>query len=405
MNILYLVQYFNRPDEPGGSRAYQFARRWTEAGHHVTVLTGGINHKTGGVFPELKGRLRHVSQNNGVEVIRLRSYAGDRGAMRLRYVNFLSYAASAAAFGSRLPRPDLVFASSTPLTVGLAGAVLARLQGVPLVFEVRDLWPKAAVVAGVLKEGALVSAASALERWLYKEARQTIVVSEGDRSELVERGLRKDRVHWVPNGVDDWMIADVPMPVAPRRGPLQVFYVGAHGRWNHLDRLLDIAEQLDGVAHFTLVGDGDEKTRLVAEAGKRRLSNVTFEAAVPKREAFERLRAADATIVISGAHEHYDQWLPNKIFDYMAAGRPVIVVGGGELERLVRRAGCGVSAAPDDMDRAVRCIRELAEASSDALTKMGRAGYDLVVREFSRNEHADRLLRLLETTVRDNGAY
>ena len=146
LHILYIVQYFNHPDEPGGSRPYQFARRWAARGHRVTVLTSNLNHKT--LSPTSS-----VTADDRVTVIRVRTYNQIRGSFRRRIINFLSFAVMAFVRGMWVRRVDLVYASSTPLTTGLAGYLIGALKRRPFYFEVRDLWPEAAVAAGALKPG------------------------------------------------------------------------------------------------------------------------------------------------------------------------------------------------------------------------------------------------------------
>ena len=161
LHILYIVQYFNRPDEPGGSRPYQFARQWAARGHRVTVLTSNLNHKT---LSSTDG----VNLDDGFSVIRVRTYNQIRGSFGRRIVNFLSFAATAFFRALRIRHVDLVYASSTPLTTGLAGCLVSTVKRCPFYFEVRDLWPESAVVAGALKPGWVVQIIEWFERLFYR---------------------------------------------------------------------------------------------------------------------------------------------------------------------------------------------------------------------------------------------
>lgn len=404
MKILYVVQYFNRPGEPGGSRPYQFARHWSARGHEVEILTGGVNHKTGVVFPGLEGRLVHVERDNGFRVRRIRSYTSYKGSFRRRYLSFVTYAAAAFVLQPRGFRPDVVFASSTPLTTGIAGGMIARLRRLPFVFEARDLWPKTALVAGVLSDGPIYRAAAVAERWIYRNARDVVVVSRGDRQELIGRGLDPDRVHWVPNGVDDWILERPPGPPRDRKGPLVVTYAGAIGKWNHLDLILDIAPRLTGEVEFIVIGDGDEKPRLAERARAEGIPNVEFRDALSKTGAMEALRESDACVVVSGTHPHYDQWLPNKIFDYMASGRPTIALGRGEIAELISRCGNGYVGEPTKGPETVDLFRRIAKAPTDELARRGEAGWMAARTEFSRSDHADRMLEIFSGARTEPGS-
>ncbi len=206
MKILMLVQYFHLPDEPGGSRAFQFARRWAALGHDVTVLTGNVNYKTGRVIRPQAGRTWSLLKHpDGFRVYRLWTYAQFRGSFRKRLLFFASYAAHAALAGSVGGRPDVVFASSTPLTVGLPGWWLARRYRCPFVFELRDLWPEAAVAAGVMRSPRWIARTRKLASFLYARADHLIAVTEGIRDGILGYGVPGEKVTLVPNGVDDWM--------------------------------------------------------------------------------------------------------------------------------------------------------------------------------------------------------
>src|SRR5688572_9557465 len=199
LHILYIVQYFNNPDEPGGSRPYQFALRWAARGHRVTVLTSNLNHKT------LATTTGTGTVAPGVEVVRVPTYNDIRGNFGKRIVNFLSFAWQATVYGLFVRDVDVVYASSTPLTTGLAGWSLGLLKRRPFYFEVRDLWPESAVVAGALTNGAVIRVAEFFERLFYRSAFKVVALTEGIRDGVIRTGKAPEDVLFVPNGMDDWM--------------------------------------------------------------------------------------------------------------------------------------------------------------------------------------------------------
>jgi len=396
MRILYFVQYFNLPHEPGGSRAYQFARAWTRLGHEVTIVTGAVNHKTLTVPPAYRGRLVTPETVDGIRVLRVWSYAGIRGSYKKRLLNFLSYAASAALIGAVRSGPaDLVYASSTPLTVGLPGRLAASVRGVPFFFEVRDLWPQSAVVAGVLRENARSTRAAArLARSLYERATKVVAVTRGIQEGLHREGVPYGKAIFVPNGVDDWMVdaAERPRPVGPP-GKFSVVYCGAHGKWNGLGQILDAAVLLadEPSIEFLFVGDGDEREQLERRAAEQKLRRVRFTGALPKTEAFEALRRASCCVVGTWNHPFQRMVLANKIFDYLAAGRPVVVAAEGEMAELVREAGCGLVAPPEVPELLADAIRRLAQMSPGRREQLGAAGQRYILERYRREDLARRL--------------
>lgn len=396
LRILYFVQYFNLPDEPGGSRPYQFARAWTDAGHQVTVVTGAVNHKTLTVPERYRGRLFVREDVEGIDILRCWSYAGIRGSFKKRMVNFLSFAGTAGLAGIlRGRRPQIIYASSTPLTVGLPGLLASAWRGAPFFFETRDLWPQSAVVAGVLSpRSRATQAAFRLARVFYRRARKVVAVTQGIAEGLVADGVPREKVLFVPNGVDDWMTRELDPPPAADSGRFKVVYVGAHGHWNGLGQILDAAVLLrerDDI-EFEFIGDGDERAAMMARAAREGLTRVQFLGAVPKQVAFEKLRQGGASIVVTWAHEFQKMVLANKIFDYLAAARPVIAGAHGEMADLIRQAGAGLVVPPENPAALAGAIRELADRPAPERDRLGRSGRDFILRHYQRRDLAQRLL-------------
>jgi glycosyltransferase involved in cell wall biosynthesis len=391
LHILYIVQYFNHPDEPGGSRPYQFARHWAARGHRVTVLTSNLNHKT-------LSSTSSASCKDGFSVIRVPTYNQIRGSFGRRILNFLSFAVLAFGRALLIDRVDLVYASSTPLTTGLAGYLVGAVKRRPLYFEVRDLWPESAIVAGALKDGPAVRLIEWFERLFYRKAVKVVALTEGIRAGVIAKGKDPADVLFIPNGMDDWML-DV-NPAVPsgypfdRRKHFICTYIGAHGRWNKLETILEAAQRLTGTqVRFLLIGDGDHKDELRRYADSLQLTNVCFLDAVPKRKVFDYLHQSHVALICTWNHEFQRMVLANKVFDYLAAGCPVVAAARGETEALIDRAECGWSVPPEQPDQLAALLSELANLPSEDLRKRGNCGRDYVRHHFLRSELADRLQR------------
>ncbi|MET0168502.1 MAG: glycosyltransferase family 4 protein [Vicinamibacterales bacterium] len=391
LHILYIVQYFNHPDEPGGSRPYQFARHWAARGHRVTVLTSNLNHKTLSLTSS-------VTMDDGVRVIRVRTYNQIRGSFGRRIINFLSFAAMAFVRAMRIRRVDLVYASSTPLTTGLAGYLVGVVKRRPFYFEVRDLWPESAVVAGALKPGWTVRVIEWFERLFYRKAVKIIALTEGIRAGVIAKGKNPADVLFVPNGMDDWML-DV-SPAVPAEYPFDrtrhfiCTYIGAHGRWNKIETILEAARLLAGTrVRFLLIGDGDHKEALMRYAASLQLTNVCFLDAVPKRRVFDYLYQGHVGMICTWDHEFQRMVLANKVFDYLAAGCPVVAAAHGETEALIDRAGCGWSLPPEQPHRLAALLNDIAILPAEELQKRGDRGREYVRQHFLRSDLADQLQR------------
>jgi glycosyltransferase involved in cell wall biosynthesis len=277
---------------------------------------------------------------------------------------------------------------------------LARLKGAKFLFEVRDLWPQFAIAVGVLKNPILIVLSQWLEKFLYRRADRVMVNSPGFLEPVTGAGAK--RVDLIPNGADPSMFDPSDEGVIFRQSnKLQdkfvVLYAGAHGMSNDLNVVLDAARLLadKNNIHIILLGDGKEKPALIAQAKEMKLSNVTFLPSVPKTEMASALAGADACIAILKPLEEYKTTYPNKVFDYMAAGRPVVLAIDGVIREVVEAAGCGIFATPGNAEEITEAIHKLA-ANSEHSRAMGLKGRKHLEENFSRAVIGDKLIGLLE---------
>jgi glycosyltransferase involved in cell wall biosynthesis len=323
-----------------------------------------------------------------------------------RVLNWMTFAVTAFVVGLVGPKPDVVYASSPHLLAGLSGWALARLRRARFVLEIRDLWPRLLADMGQLSERSLLyRLLSGLARFLYRRADAVVVMAKGVESELLAGGdVTKDRIRFVPNGADpEDFVSETPRDELRRAFDLEGFvivYAGAHGPANGLDLVLDAAAELKTDCpdvRFLLIGDGVAKAALMARAEHEGLSNVEFRASMPKNEIRPLFTAADA-----GVHVLADVPLfrygvsPNKLFDYMAAGIPVITNTPGEVQELVAEAGAGLAVAPDGLAGAVR---EMVAAGSERRAAWGRSGRTFIGTHRSRRALAGELEDLLDLVV------
>ena len=394
LHILYIVQYFSLPSDSDSSRAHQFARRWVQSGHRVTVLTSNLSYKT-----MANSRLPAIQTIDGVTVIRLRTYNKIRGGYWKRYLNFLSFALLALFKGCRIKDFDLVYASSTPLTAGLPGYLLSLLRQKPFFFEVRDLWPEAAVVAGALKNRSLILIAEFLEKTFYSRAVKVVALSRGIEKGVIQKGKHPQDVMLIPNGVDDWMLESkgsfLPDLGFSTEDNLICTYIGAHGQWNGLDTILECAHYLvDTNIKFLFIGDGSYKQGLVTRAEELGLANVSFHEPIPKQRIFEYLQHSHVALIAAWNHPFHSILLPNKIFDYMAAGCPIVAAARGEMAELIKAADCGWTVTPERPDKLATLLQAVGKMSQKELKQKGANGRAYVIRKYLRRDFADQLERL-----------
>jgi len=407
MRILVIHQHYLLPGQPGGSRFNELARLWADQGHEVTVIAGTLNYATGERPARYRGKWITKERDGKVTVWRCfvpstytKSYLGRSWA-------FFGFTLSAATAALMEREADVVIATSPPLVTPIPGWIAARLRRNPakFIFEIRDLWPESAVTTGVLKEGAVLTRALyALERGACAAADRINVLTPAFRDDLIKRGLASAaKISFVPNGADVSMFQPGTRdnPVRKEQGwgdRFVVMYSGAHGRANAVDQLLDAAELLKDRKDIliAMVGDGPERANLELDAKQRGLTNVQFCGPQPKERMPDFVNACDVGAAVLQDNPTFRTVYPNKVFDYMACGKPALLAIDGVARQLVcEEAKAGVFAKPEDPEALAQAIRNLAE-DPVARAEMGSRGRQWVLANATREGLATRYLRVME---------
>jgi len=401
MHILLIHQAFAAINEPGGTRHHELALHLAERGHRVTIVASPISYLTGKTSQGGTSDSGHAR----VTIIRPPVYAALHRSFFHRILNFLSFMLSSFWAGLRVKDVDLVWGTTPPLFQGLTAWALARLKRVPFLFEVRDLWPAFAVAVGVLENRFLIRSSEWLERSLYANSDLLVINSPGFRDHVEARGANP--VHLVPNGADTNMFYPEKMGTAFRaahqlEGKFVALYAGAHGMSNDLGILLDAADLLRDTPNlaFVLLGDGKEKANLQARASEMSLENVVFIPPVPKDEMSSAIAAADVCIAILKPIEMYKTVYPNKVFDYMAAGRPVVLAIDGVIREVVDAAQAGIAVPPGNPHALAETLQTF-ERDRQLGPTLGQNGRAYVEQHFDRAGLADRLLEIMTTLVNE----
>jgi glycosyltransferase involved in cell wall biosynthesis len=371
MQILYLHQFFVTRAGVGGTRSFEFARRFVARGHAVRMVTGG----EGGTV-------------EGIEVVGVRgAYSDYMRATAMsnlgRMLAFARFAIGATVAALRGPRPDVVYATSPPLSVALPALAASLRWRAALVFEVRDLWPEAPIQMGALRNPLAQRLARAVERFVYARSARVIALSPG-----IQAALPAEKSALVPNAAD----LDLFDPGAPR-GPFQVAYFGAMGEANDLTALIAAAKLLPDVT-FVLMGDGKRRAELERAAPP----NVNFRSG--SKTDVARLAAESSTcLTLFKDVPVLATNSPNKLFDTFAAGRPAIVNMDGWMRELVERNEAGVYTRAGDARDLAEKIAWLRDNPAEA-ERMGANARALAEREFGRDQLAERALAVLEEAAR-----
>jgi len=405
MNTLLIHQAFATPDEPGGTRHYELARHLVECGHHFTVVASDLSYLTGKSTVNRKGLVTEQSLQ-GMRVLRTYTYPSLHRSFIWRVVSFLSFMVTSMVAGLRAGPVSLVVGTSPPIFQAVSAWVVAVVRQSPFLLEIRDLWPEFAIGLGILRNPFLIRLARRLECFLYARAKHILVNSPAYRDYLLTQGVFPEKISLIPNGVDpdvfdpqsdgkyfrsEWKLND----------KFVVTYAGALGLANDIPTILRAARYLrdDPEIHFLLVGDGKERVNSEKLAKQLNLHNVTFIGPRPKVDMPEILAASDACLATLQDIPIFRTTYPNKVFDYMAAGRPTILAIDGVIRKALESAKGGVFVPPGNYEAMAQAIRQLFRNRSQAKA-MGISARSYVTEHFNRWQQARDFAALVEQVAR-----
>ncbi len=405
MHVLYLHQYFATRKGTTGTRSYEFARYLIAKGHRVTMVASGLFNNE---FPVPPGCKYGEVDYEGIHVVPIAAAYNDprigtsMSAWR-RMIEFYRFAEVATRVGKKLTKPDVVFASHTPLTIGLAGIKLSHHFKVPFVFEVRDLWPEALVNIRALKNPLGIWWLRQMARKIYVSANHIIALSPGIKEGIIRTGIPAYKISVIPNASDlDLFRTDVDGSASRTRLGLgnrfAAIYFGAMGMANGLEYIIEAARILAerGKNHIVIVlhGDGGKRPELERLVHNYRLTNVVFSDFVTDKMAVARIVAGcDVCMTIYRASKEHS-WSPNKMFDALAAGKPILINVPGWLGELIEDNKCGRCLDSYRPEALADALQELS-ADQKLCKEMGANARALAEREFDRKKLADRLEKIL----------
>lgn len=395
MHVLYFHQHFSTPLGSAGIRSYEMAKKLVERGHKVTMVCGSYGGANTGLESQfLKGKRKGIVE--GIEVIEFDLAVSNSDGFIKRSMTFLKYAFK--SIGVALTKKyDVIFATTTPLTAGIPGILARWLRGKYFVFEVRDLWPELPKEMGVIKNPLMLAAMSALEWCSYRSAHRCIGLSPGIVEGIKKRGVKTSKVEIVPNGCDLTIFSgnvSAWRPEGVSDTDLMAIFTGTHGQANGLNSLLNAAAELRHRGRtdikLVLIGQGRLKAELKERAEIEQLNNVIFLDPVNKAKLSELMRAADIGLqLLANVPAFYYGTSPNKFFDYISAGLPVLNNYPGWLAAMIKDNKCGYVIEPDNAVVFADALEHAAN-NKELLPKMGLRALTLAKRDFNRSNLADK---------------
>lgn len=383
------------------------ARQLLARGHQVTMVCGSYGGGITGLHQAFAhGRRRGTV--DGIEIVEFDlSYSNADGFFK-RFTTFLKFALRSVALAFT-ERYDVLFATTTPLTAGIPGIFSRWLRSKPFVFEVRDLWPELPRAMGVIRNPLVLWSMGILEWVSYRSAHRLIGLSPGIVEGIAARGIARERIVMVPNGCDLEIFSSIADPWRPSsvgKADLLAVFAGTHGIANGLDAVLDAAAELKRRKRedikLMLIGQGKLKDELYERARREGLDNVVFHDPVGKAQLAGLMASTDIGMqILAHVPAFYFGTSPNKFFDYIAAGVPVLNNYPGWLADMIVQHQCGFAVPPENP---VAFADALIRAANDraALKAMGTRGRALAENEFSRRSLANRWVDTLEDVCRNH---
>lgn len=399
MHILYIHQHFAIPSGSTGTRSYEFARRWVAAGHKVTVITG--HYDIGGLEYSKKPQMI-----DGIEIRIVGMRYSNKQSFLKRVMSFLGFMFVSVLAGLRVKKIDVIYATSTPLTVGIPAMVLKWLKRVPFVFEVRDEWPLIPIEMGVIKNKLLIWLLQVLEKRIYKNSAAIVALSPG-MAQGVKDVIGDDKViETVPNSSDiDAFRPDVDGSSIRKEHRWEdkfvLMHFGAMGKANGLEFLVHAADKLkeNENIHFVVIGDGATRVSLKNKAETMGLKNIEFLGSIPKKILPQYVAACDVSIVIFADYPILEHNSANKFFDSLSAGKPILLNYSGWHRDVIEQNNAGLGCKLCDLDEFVNKVMHLV-SNDDQLPSMAANARIIAEDQFSRDKLANEVLNVLCTSVK-----
>lgn len=410
MKVLYFHQHFSTPQGAAGTRSYELARRMVSRGNKVTIVCGSGQGCDSGLSDKPVRGLRR-GDVDGIHVIEICLPYSNYDSLVKRSFIFMRYAWK-SIFIAWSERYDLLYATSTPLTAGIPGIAMRILKPrKKFVFEVRDLWPELPKAMGVIKNPLVLGGMSILEKTSYLSMHAGVALSPGILAGMRQRTNKRKPIEMVPNGCDlerfkprrELESQDPSLPVGFPQDGLRCVFTGAHGMANGLDAVLNAASVLkqrgrDDI-HLIFIGDGKLKPSLIERGEREQLTNCHFFAPMPKDQLAHVMSRVDVGLMIlANVPAFYYGTSPNKFFDYIATGLPVLNNYPGWLADLIEENKCGIAVSPDNPEEFADGLARLAD-DPNLRRDLGKNARQLAEKEFGRDALSNRLVDFLERTA------
>ena len=407
MKILLINQVFVSPNEPGHTRHFEMAKYLQKFGDELVIVASDLNYQTGERTINHKGLVAE-QEIDGVRILRTYMYPAIHRSYFWRILSFFSFMFSSIFAAMKVKDVDMIMGTSPPIFQAFSAWVVSFLRRKPFLLEVRDLWPEFIVSMGVFNNPILIKLARMLEMFLYRRATHILVNSPAYKDYIESKGISAAKITFIPYGADISMFHPDVKPSQIReelnlQNKFVVLYTGAMGQANDIYTILRVADRLRDQENISIVlfGDGKEKRNLQAEAQKLGLMNLIFAGVRPKHQIPSIVASADVCLAILQDIPMFRTTYPNKVFDYMAAGKATILVIDGVIRSIIEDSQGGVYVPPGDDQRLAQTILDLTK-NPDVLKTMGENARAYLLKNLDREKMLDQSRTLFQKLVKES---
>jgi glycosyltransferase involved in cell wall biosynthesis len=402
MKIVVISHYF--PPEIGApsARISEMAKHWVDLGNEVHVVTCFPNHPTG-IVPEKYKGMKYMYENlNGIHVHRNYVYATPNKGFIKKTLGHISFMFSSVFISmKKIKEADVIITSSPTFFSIFSGYWYSLRKKAAFVLEIRDLWPAAMIELGVMKKGVITNILEKMELFFYRKSKKLIMVTKSFKENVVSRGINKDKVHVITNGVNQELFFPKGKneSIVSRyklEGKFVISYVGAHGISQNLSTILKVAKKIeeDKDIHFLFIGEGAEKDKLKNIASEQGIRNVTFIDSQPKEMIPEFYNTSDLCLIPLKDIELFKTFIPSKMFEIMACGVPIVASLEGEAEDILNDSSAAEVVAPDNAEEIRNAIIKL-KNNQYLYNKLKENGPVFVEQNYSRKKLAKNYLDII----------
>lgn len=396
MNILFISHFYPPESGAASKRISGLARNLKRLGHNVEVLTGFPSYPTGIKEPEYKGKFYMEDKIDDIKIYRYCVFSSPKRTKVNRALNYFTFMLSSMLFAFKRKKYDVIIASSPPIFIGISACFISYIKKIPLVFDIRDIWPDIAYEMGAIDKKSLVyRILDSLSNFIYKKSKMITVVTKGKKKKLISKGIEENKIKVISNGFDkEFSENDIDIELIRKYNLEEKFtlvYAGLIGLAQGIEMIIDTAEMLQGYKdiQFLIIGDGPEKVTLEKDLSKRNIKNVIFTGLMAHEKIYTFLKYSKASIVPL-INDNLQDSVPTKMLESLGAGCPVILSAKGESEGILLESKGGICINPNDSNALKESILYLYD-NQNIGSNMGTSGQGYVLSNYTRDGIAKKL--------------